>query len=78
MTAENALPTTFEGAMTELETLIAGMETGQLPLAESLAAYRRGARLLQFCQSVLKEAEQEVRILEGDVLKPFEAVNPEG
>jgi exodeoxyribonuclease VII small subunit len=47
------------------------MESGQLPLAEALAAYQRGAELLQYCQSALKEAEQQVQILERGVLKSF-------
>jgi exodeoxyribonuclease VII small subunit len=47
------------------------MEDGQLPLADALAAYRRGAELLQFCQAALKDAEQQVQILERGVLKAF-------
>ena len=40
-------PASFETALAELETIVATMESGQLPLAESLAAYKRGAELLQ-------------------------------
>ena len=36
------------------------METGELPLQESLAAYKRGAELLAYCQTALKDAEQQV------------------
>ena len=57
--------------MAELETLVADLESGRLPLADALAAYRRGARLLQFAQGQLQSAQDEVRILEGDVLKNF-------
>ena len=38
-------PASFEAALNELEALVARMESGQLPLAESLQAYRRGAAL---------------------------------
>ena len=62
---------TFESALTELEKIVANMEAGQLPLEESLAAYRRGAELLKFCQAQLQNAEQQVRILEDNVLKSF-------
>jgi exodeoxyribonuclease VII small subunit len=48
------------------------MEDGQLPLAESLAAYKRGAELLQFCQRELRDAQQQVQILERGVLAAFE------
>jgi exodeoxyribonuclease VII small subunit len=65
-------PASFEAALNELEALVARMESGQLPLAESLQAYRRGANLLAYCQSALKEAQLEVEVLEKGVLKPFD------
>jgi exodeoxyribonuclease VII small subunit len=67
----DATPRTFEAALAELETIVATMEGGQLPLADSLAAYKRGADLLQYCQSALKDAQQQVQVLEKDVLKAF-------
>jgi exodeoxyribonuclease VII small subunit len=71
MADTSAPPKTFETALAELETIVATMEDGQLPLADALAAYRRGAELLQFCQAALKDAEQQVQILERGVLKAF-------
>jgi len=73
MAEPGAVPASFEAALAELETIVATMEGGQLPLADSLAAYKRGAELLQFCQSVLKDAEQQVQIFEKGVLKTFVA-----
>jgi exodeoxyribonuclease VII small subunit len=70
-------PKTFEAALAELETIVATMEGGQLPLAEALAAYKRGAELLQFCQAALKDAEQQVQILERGVLKAFAPGEPD-
>ena len=67
----DAQPKTFETALAELETIVATMESGQLPLAESRAAYKRGADLLQFCQAALQDAQQQVQILEKGVLKVF-------
>ena len=60
---------TFEAALAELESIVASMEAGQLPLEQSLAAYKRGAELLKYCQSALAEVQQQVRILEADTLK---------
>ena len=77
MTEISAVPASFEAALAELETIVATMEGGQLPLAESLAAYKRGAELLQFCQAALKDAEQQVQIFEKGVLKAFVAANGE-
>jgi exodeoxyribonuclease VII small subunit len=66
-------PPTFEAALAELENLVSSMEAGQLPLEKSLAAYKRGAELLKFCQAALQDAQQQVRILEDGVLKNFGA-----
>ena len=69
------LPPTFEAALAELEDIVARMEGGQLPLKESLAAYKRGAELLTQCQASLKDAQAQVEVLEQGVLKSFA---PEG
>ncbi|MHA6845914.1 exodeoxyribonuclease VII small subunit [Ralstonia syzygii] len=66
-----APPASYEAAMAELETLVASMESGELPLEASLAAYRRGAELVRYCQQVLERVEQQVRVLDGDALKPL-------
>ena len=74
--AAAAPPASFEAALTELEALVADLEGGQLPLAAALSAYRRGAELLQYAQGQLQSAQDQVKILEGDLLRNFEA--PEG
>ncbi|ATG19344.1 exodeoxyribonuclease VII small subunit [Ralstonia pickettii] len=66
-----AAPASYEAGMAELETLVASMESGELPLEASLAAYRRGAELVRYCQQVLERVEQQVRVLDGDALKPL-------
>jgi exodeoxyribonuclease VII small subunit len=73
MAKTSAAPLNFESAMTELEGIVATMESGELPLKESLAAYKRGAELLQYCQGVLKDARQQVELLDKGVLKAFDA-----
>ena len=64
-------PKDYESALAELESIVNEMESGQLPLEASLAAYKRGAELLQYCRQQLAGAEQQVRILENGELKPF-------
>lgn len=61
----------FETALAELEKIVEAMEEGQMPLEQSLAAYKRGAELLKVCQSQLQDAQQQVKILENSVLKNF-------
>ncbi len=70
-----APPKDFESALAELEGLVERLESGQLSLEDSLAAYRRGMELTAYCQKTLNAAEQQVKVLEGDSLKDF---RPEG
>lgn len=63
----------FEKALLELEAIVSQMESGNLPLEQSINAYKRGAALLQTCQKSLNDAEQQVRILtEANKLEAFE------
>ena len=73
----DSTPQTFEAALAELEAIVATMEDGQLPLAEALAAYKRGAELLQYCQAALKDAQQQVQVLERGVLMAFAPEEPD-
>ena len=68
----------FEGALAELEKIVARMEAGELSLEEALATHKRGLELARFCQQKLEAAQQQVKVLEGEVLKPLaEAEQPD-
>lgn len=56
----------FEDALSELETVVAKMESGDLTLEDSLKEYERGMQLSRSCQKILAEAEQRVQILSND------------
>ncbi|WP_459618108.1 exodeoxyribonuclease VII small subunit [Bordetella sp. 2513F-2] len=71
-TDDRPLPQDFETALAELEAVVATMENGSLPLEQSLAAYRRGVELTRICQERLAQAEQQVRVLEGELLRPLD------
>jgi len=65
-------PKNFESALAELESIVGQMESGQMALEQSLAAYKRGTELLQYCQKTLGEAEQQIRMLdETNSLQPY-------
>lgn len=66
-----AVPVSFEEAMAELAQLVTQMEAGQLPLEASVAAYQRGSELVKYCAGQLDSVEAQVKVLEGDMLKPF-------
>jgi len=67
------VPASFELALGELEQIVQRMEGGALSLEQSLADYRRGAALVGWCRKSLADVQQQVRILEADLLRPFEA-----
>ena len=64
---------TFEKALAELEKIVARMESGELSLEQALATHKRGLELARFCQQRLEAAQQQVKMLEGEVLKPLAA-----
>lgn len=67
----------FEHSMQALEDLVGKMETGDMTLEESLAAYERGVGLYRHCQTALEQAELRVRLLSDpgnpDEARPFDA-----
>jgi exodeoxyribonuclease VII small subunit len=71
--AQQSAPASFEQAMAELAQLVTQMEGGQLPLEASVAAYARGSELVKYCAAQLDKVESQVKVLEGDMLKPFSA-----
>jgi exodeoxyribonuclease VII small subunit len=64
----------FEQALAELEKIVARMESGDLSLEQALASHKRGLELARFCQQRLESAQQQVKELEGEVLKPLEKI----
>lgn len=66
------LPQDFETALAELETLAGRMNDGDLGLDESIALYQRGVALAQVCQQRLEAVEQQVQVLQGQLLQPFD------
>jgi len=64
----------FEQALAELESLVEKMEDGSLSLEDSLSAYRRGATLVKVCETALEHAKEQVRVLDGDLLRPLSEV----
>ena len=69
--AAAALPASYEAALQELEELVDSLESGQLPLDQLLTGYQRGAELLKFCRGRLEAVENQIRVLEGSELKPW-------
>lgn len=57
----------FKEASAELEKVIRSLESNQLELEGSLEAYERGVALVSILQTRLKDAEQKVQTLMGEI-----------
>lgn len=62
-------PVSYEAALQELEQLVAKLESGDLPLAQLLAQYERGAELLAFCRERLQAVQNQVQVLDQGAFK---------
>lgn len=71
----------FEASLDALERLVEQMETGELTLEQSLAAYERGVGLYRRCQAALEQAELRVRLLsdpaDPSTAEPFQPAHPD-
>lgn len=56
---------TFEGALENLETIVHELEEGQIGLADALARYEEGVKLLRQCFGLLEGAERKIELLSG-------------
>lgn len=54
----------YEAAFQELEALVARMESGDLPLEDSVKLYERGQQLAAHCQALLEDAELKIRLVD--------------
>ncbi|MCB1105531.1 MAG: exodeoxyribonuclease VII small subunit [Cephaloticoccus sp.] len=54
---------TFETALEKLEGIVDAMEAGDVPLAELLAKFEEGNKLLKVCETRLKDAELKIEQL---------------
>ncbi len=67
----------FEEAVKELERVVEQLESGELSLEDSLAAFENGIRLVKLCNQKLTEVERKIELLVKDKdgklqLKPLE------
>lgn len=53
----------FESALARLEEIVKELETGDLPLEQSLKLFEEGIKLSRICNKRLEDAERRVEIL---------------
>jgi exodeoxyribonuclease VII small subunit len=79
MTRKDPSSRKFETALEDLEQVVEQLESGELSLEDSLAAFEKGVGLVKYCNQKLDEVEKKVELLikdkEGGLqLKPLEDV----
>ena len=69
---EENQPAPFEAGLQELETVVKQLESGELPLEQSLELFEKGIKLSEVCRKQLEEAETRVEMLvkRGDKVLP--------
>ena len=69
----------FETSLAELEQIVGRLESGDLPLEESLELFEKGIKLSRECRTRLTNAERRIEILmrdaNGDLV--VEAIEPD-
>jgi exodeoxyribonuclease VII small subunit len=66
MAHDDTLEKNFEAALAELEGVVEQLESGELPLEQSLEAFEKGVGLVVYCNQKLSEAEQKIELLVRD------------
>jgi len=56
----------FETALEDLEQVVEQLESGDLALEDSLAAFEKGVGLAKFCNQKLNDVEKRVELLLKD------------
>jgi len=56
----------FEESLADLEEIVAKLESGDLPLEESLQLFEEGVRLSRTCRERVTQAERRIEVLMRD------------
>lgn len=55
----------LEEAFSQLEDVIAKMQSGELTLEQSFQKYEEGMKLIQSCHSAIDKVEKKLQVIEG-------------
>ncbi|GIT92626.1 exodeoxyribonuclease 7 small subunit [Jannaschia pagri] len=77
--ADDVTSLSFEQAIAELEQVVTRLDSGDVPLDESIKLYERGAALKAHCEAKLNDADAKVRQITLDAKgQPTGTTTPEG
>ncbi len=77
----------FEEALEKLEQIVSDIETGRVPLEQSIEKYEQGVKLVKQCRTILDTAEKRIQLLaesekgqlepSGELPDPEDSTGPE-
>ncbi|MCY2927293.1 MAG: exodeoxyribonuclease VII small subunit [Planctomycetota bacterium] len=79
MTNTDEKKVSFEQALERLEQIVSQIESGKVPLEESIEKYAEGMALLKTCRTILESAEKKIQVLakgEGQALAVAGEIEP--
>ena len=62
----------FEERLARLQAIVAALESGSTPLAESVALYKEGLAHAAACRKQLEQARHDIRIQAEGAFAPFD------
>ena len=63
---------TFEERLARLQAIVAALESGHTPLAESVALYKEGRTHAEACRKQLEQARHDIKISAEGAFAPFD------
>ncbi len=76
MSQANIKDMSFEEALAAFEDVVRQLDTGNVPLEQSIALYEHGAKLRAHCETKLKAAEEKVAQITKDANGAAKSADP--
>ena len=61
----------FEERLARIQTIVAALESGEIPLEDSVTLYKEGLQHAAACREQLSKARHEIQVLSDGVCTPF-------
>ncbi|MBQ4076559.1 MAG: exodeoxyribonuclease VII small subunit [Mailhella sp.] len=62
----------FEERLARLQAIVASLESGNAPLAESVALYKEGIAHAAACREQIERARHDIKVCSEGAVTPFE------
>ena len=66
---------TLESALKKLESITDTLEKNELSLEEAMQKYEEGLKLVTFCNKIIKDSEEKIETLSGELNKDLKMLS---